>query len=85
MKTVTMMSGPAIRKLRDENARLREARARLRRLVVTGRALSGMFDYTSNPEDWRKEIRAFELALAAAGEMVSVTAPSRSETSYSDG
>lgn len=85
MRTVTMMSGPAIRKLKAENAQLRLAKARLKRLIVAGNALRPMFDYTSNPDDWRKEIRAFEMSLAAASEIVPTTPSSVAETSYSDG
>lgn len=85
MKMVTMMSGPATRKIKNENARLREAKARLKRLIIAGNALRGMFDYTSNPDDWRKEIRVWELAMAAASEIVPVPALSESETRYSDG
>ena len=33
MKSVTVMSGPAIRKLKSENARLREQNRRLRRVL----------------------------------------------------
>jgi hypothetical protein len=84
MKTVTMMSGPAIRKLKDENARLREAKGRLRRLVRAGENLGGMFEFSSGLVDaWGKEIRAFELALSAASEIAPSTTHSGDSTEFS--
>lgn len=80
-----MMSGPATRRLKDENARLREAKARLVRLVRACQDLRPMFEYSENlSREYEAEIRQFELAVAAAGEIVSSTTPSASSTKRHD-
>lgn len=70
MKTVTMMSGPAIRKLRGDNARLRLERRRLIRVLEAAERINGILDGTNLQEEWRDEIQALDYAVAAAREIV---------------
>ena len=44
MKGVTVMSGPAVRKIKAENARLRDENRRLRRVMAWSESVVGAID-----------------------------------------
>lgn len=63
MKSVTVMSGPAIRKLKADNARLREQKRRLRRVLDEAGALKKQPYFYGNTD-------SLDLAIAAAREVL---------------
>lgn len=81
MKSVTVMSGPAIRQLKNENGRLRLENRRLRNLFDAACDLEAMLTDGGNPDE--SELRPFRRALAAASEIVSRTTRFAESTSSS--
>lgn len=69
MKQVTVMSGPAIRKLKADNSRLREQNRRLRTALVRAERFVELC-LSMDDETWERTRNEARLALAAARELL---------------